>query len=93
MHDIHEKSVDGFLKALPDLIGEGYEFVTVSELYQLKKRPLEAGKVYYGPNLKNKYETDLKSLMTSGRFLLLFVKQLFMIRFFMNNPITPINLL
>ncbi len=54
MHDIHEKSVDGFLKALPDLIGEGYEFVTVSELYQLKKRPLETGKVYYGPNLKSK---------------------------------------
>lgn len=54
MHDIHEKSVDGFLKALPDLVADGYELVTVSELYQLKHRPLESGNIYYGTNLKSK---------------------------------------
>jgi peptidoglycan/xylan/chitin deacetylase (PgdA/CDA1 family) len=54
LHDIHQKSVEGFLKALPDLIVDGYELVTVSELYELKQKPLEAGKIYYGTNLKSK---------------------------------------
>ncbi len=54
MHDIHKKSVEGFLKALPELLAHDYELVTVSELYQLKHKEMVPQKIYYGTNLKSK---------------------------------------
>lgn len=50
LHDIHQTSVDGFLKALPKLRKEGFELVTVSELYQIKGKKLKKGVMYFGPN-------------------------------------------
>lgn len=49
LHDIHETSVNGFIKALPKLRKKGYELVTVSELYQIKGKKLKKGIMYYSP--------------------------------------------
>lgn len=49
LHDIHETSVNGFIKALPKLRKKGYELVTVSELYQIKGKQLKKGVMYYSP--------------------------------------------
>ena len=35
LHDIHEYNVDAVKRAVPDLIEQGYQFVTVSELYDI----------------------------------------------------------
>ena len=50
LHDIHQTSVDGFIKALPTLKKRGYELVTVSELYSLKGKKLKNGVMYFSPN-------------------------------------------
>ena len=50
MHDIHETTVDGFVQALPKLRKDGFELVTVSELYQIKGKTLKKGVMYFGPN-------------------------------------------
>lgn len=49
LHDIHKTSVDGFIKSLPTLKKNGYELVTVSELYQLSGKKLKDGVMYFGP--------------------------------------------
>lgn len=49
LHDIHETSVDGFIKALPKLREQGFELVTVSELYSIKGKKLKNGVMYFGP--------------------------------------------
>ena len=36
LHDIHQTTVDGFIKALPVLIGRGFAFVTVDGLVKLQ---------------------------------------------------------
>lgn len=46
MHDLYETTVDGAIMAMDKLQHEGYAFVTVSELAQLKGKTLEPGKVY-----------------------------------------------
>jgi peptidoglycan/xylan/chitin deacetylase (PgdA/CDA1 family) len=53
LHDIHETSVNGFIKALPTLRKKGYELVTVSELYKIKGKELKKGVMYYGPKKDN----------------------------------------
>lgn len=50
LHDIHPTSVNGFIKALPELRKKGYELVTVSELYKIKGKTLKNGIMYFGPN-------------------------------------------
>lgn len=50
MHDIHQTTVQGFIKALPKLRKSGYEMVTVSELYAIKGKKMKNGVMYYGPN-------------------------------------------
>lgn len=50
LHDIHSTSVDGFIKALPQLKKKGFELVTVSDLYAIKGKKLKNGVMYYGPN-------------------------------------------
>ena len=47
-HDLYEATVDGVLAAIDELQEQGYAFVTVSELAQLKGVTLEPGKVYTG---------------------------------------------
>lgn len=50
LHDIHQTSVNGFIKALPTLRKQGFELVTVSELYAIKGKKLKKGVMYYSPN-------------------------------------------
>lgn len=50
LHDIHPTSVDGFIKALPELKKKGFELVTVSELYNIYGKKMKKGIMYYGPN-------------------------------------------
>ena len=47
-HDLYEATVEGVLAAIDELQAQGYAFVTVSELAQLKGTTLEPGKVYSG---------------------------------------------
>ena len=53
LHDIHQTTVQGFIKALPSLRKQGYELVTVSELYAIKGKTLKKGVMYYGPYRDN----------------------------------------
>lgn len=46
-HDLHETTVEAMTRAIPKLIEEGYELVTVSELLTEDGGTLEAGKVYF----------------------------------------------
>lgn len=47
LHDIHRTSVYGVLMAIDIMLEEGWEFVTVSELYRRRGVALENGKTYY----------------------------------------------
>ena len=47
VHDIHKTSVPGALAAIDKLLDEGYEFVTVKDLFKRRGVTPEAGKVYY----------------------------------------------
>jgi len=47
MHDLKSSSVNAALKAIDRLQAQGYEFVTVSQLAQIRGKNLEAGVVYY----------------------------------------------
>lgn len=46
LHDIHLTSVDGVLSAIDSLKNQGYEFVTVRELFRRRGRTLSNGTVY-----------------------------------------------
>ena len=46
MHSIYEKTAQAVEKIIPVLIEQGFELVTVSEMYKKKNTPLESGKVY-----------------------------------------------
>ena len=46
MHDVHEPTIELVKRIVPDLIGRGYELVTVSELAKIKNIELENGVVY-----------------------------------------------
>ncbi len=45
-HDLYETTVAAMERAIPDLIAQGYQLVTVSELLEGNGKILEAGKVY-----------------------------------------------
>ncbi len=47
-HDLYETTIDGVLAAIDDLQAQGYAFVTVSELAEIKGVTLEPGGVYSG---------------------------------------------
>ncbi|MCD8355706.1 MAG: polysaccharide deacetylase family protein [Clostridia bacterium] len=47
-HDLYETTVEGVLAAIDELQEQGYAFVTVSELAEIKGVTLEPGKVYTG---------------------------------------------
>lgn len=46
-HDLHGTSVDAMERAIPDLIAQGYELVTVEELL-LSQGKIEPGNIYFG---------------------------------------------
>lgn len=46
LHDIHQTTVDAVSGIIDDLRADGYEFVTISEMAEVKKVKLEAGKAY-----------------------------------------------
>lgn len=46
-HDIHSTTIDGVLWAIDALLEQGYEFVTVSELYRRRGVTLQNGQRYY----------------------------------------------
>ena len=50
MHDLKSSSVEAALEAIDIMQAEGYEFVTVSELSEIKDCPLYGGSVYYSMN-------------------------------------------
>ena len=46
-HDIYSTTVDGVIMAIDQLMAEGYEFVTVNELFRRRGVEMKSGKVYY----------------------------------------------
>ena len=49
MHDLYDMTADAFEKIAAELHAEGFEFVTVHELYSIYGKTLEPGKVYFSP--------------------------------------------
>lgn len=46
-HDIHATTVPGALNAIDKLLDQGYEFVTINELFRRRNVPLNNGERYY----------------------------------------------
>lgn len=46
-HDIHETTIPGALAAIDKLQAQGYEFVTINELFRRRNVDLQNGKSYY----------------------------------------------
>ena len=57
MHDIHPKTIEACKTLIPELVNDGYQLVTISELAYLKGVKLEAGQSYWGIAEKST-ETD-----------------------------------
>ena len=49
-HDIHKTTIPAALGAIDDLMDQGYEFVTVSELFRRRGRTLQPHKLHYNSN-------------------------------------------
>lgn len=49
-HDVHQTTIPAALAAIDDLMDQGYEFVTVSELFRRRGRTLEDHKIHYNSN-------------------------------------------
>lgn len=47
MHSLYKSTADAVAKAIPDLYKNGFQIVSVSKLFELKGRNLEAGKNYW----------------------------------------------
>ncbi len=47
MHDIYDSTVDGVLESIDLLKEQGYEFVTVRELFRRRGQPMENGEEYF----------------------------------------------
>ncbi|MCL1831991.1 MAG: polysaccharide deacetylase family protein [Oscillospiraceae bacterium] len=46
-HDIHASTAEAMIRVIPELVAQGYQLVTLSELYQHSPQTLEPGKVYF----------------------------------------------
>jgi len=46
-HDLYRTTVDAYERIIPELLDQGYQLVTVSELMRYCDKTLEAGMVYY----------------------------------------------
>ena len=47
LHDIHEYNINAVERFVPDLIAEGYQLVTVSEMYEARGETLDPGTIHY----------------------------------------------
>ena len=47
MHSLYKSTADAVAMAIPDLYKKGFQIVSVSKLYELKGKTLEAGKSYW----------------------------------------------
>src|SRR5699024_3764074 len=47
LHDIHEYNINAVERFVPDLIAEGYQLVTVSEMYAARGETLDPGTIHY----------------------------------------------
>lgn len=47
LHDIHEYNVAAVQRFVPDLIAEGFQLVTVSEMYEARGETLDPGTIHY----------------------------------------------
>ncbi|MPN08470.1 hypothetical protein SDC9_155752 [bioreactor metagenome] len=47
MHDIYQSTADAVKQLVPELIAQGYQLVTVSELLEYKGLTPENGQVYF----------------------------------------------
>lgn len=47
MHDLYPSTAEAFEEAVPQLIAQGFQLVTVSEMYAAKGIAMEAGTVYF----------------------------------------------
>lgn len=45
-HDLHATTVDAMERAIPDLIAQGYQLVTISQLLSTREEPVTPGSVY-----------------------------------------------
>jgi len=54
MHDIYSSTADAIEVLVPELIKQGYQLVTIQEMFDTKENPLIAGKAYYDGNVKGK---------------------------------------
>ena len=54
MHDIYSTTADAIEVLVPELIKQGYQLVTIQEMFDTKENPLIAGKAYYDGNVKGK---------------------------------------
>ena len=54
MHDIYSSTADAIEVLVPELVKQGYQLVTIQEMFDTKENPLIAGKAYYDGNVKGK---------------------------------------
>jgi peptidoglycan/xylan/chitin deacetylase (PgdA/CDA1 family) len=47
-HDLYESTANAVARAIPELVAQGYQLVTVEELLSLTGTPIEPGEVYFG---------------------------------------------
>lgn len=47
MHDLYKTTGDAFVEIVPELVEQGYQFVTVRELIEAKGKTLDNGVIYY----------------------------------------------
>ena len=50
MHSLYESTMEAVKRAIPELYKQGYQIVSVSELFELKDKNLEVGKSYLSVN-------------------------------------------
>ena len=46
-HDLHKTTVEAMERAIPDLIAEGYQLVTVTQLLTSSGEPIEPGSLHF----------------------------------------------
>ena len=57
-HDLYETTADAMERVIPDLVNEGYQLVTVSELLSFHKNGAQPGVVYARVDPENRITGD-----------------------------------
>ena len=71
MHDIHQPTADAIKRIVPDLIAEGYQLVTISELMYYRNFTLDKGVVLYNlhpnePLYESLYDEEVTDYNPNG---------------------------